>query len=119
MSDNISQGDHQYAMGRLEEKLEAELTKTKAERDRLRAIVDQICGHVIPTALGEYLCQYIEDDDGNSLPLLDVLTPTGGLLTVGKAEMALLADHLAGAVWDTVFKRHPKIIAEAVKENVQ
>lgn len=55
--------------------------------------------------LKEYRCQYIEDDELNGLPLVDVLTPPDeDNITLGVREIELLADYLAEGCASTVEK---------------
>lgn len=48
-------------------------------------------------ALKSYRCQYTVDHDGDSLPLVDALSP-GETIAEGERELELLAEHLSLAI---------------------
>ena len=52
---------------------------------------------LLEAALYDYRCQYTVDEDGNGMPLLDVLS-TGETITDGQREFDLLLDHLSAAL---------------------
>lgn len=55
---------------------------------------------VLLDALKSYLCQYTVDHDGDSLPLVDLLSPHE-TIAEGLRELELLAEYLSFAIDDT------------------
>lgn len=54
----------------------------------------------IEAALRSYRCEYSFDDDGNNLPLVDLLSwiDVGETIEVGVKEILLLTEHVAKAI---------------------
>ena len=50
----------------------------------------------IKAALKNYCCQYSQNEDGDGLPLVDVLTPQEDTnISRGIAELNMIAEHIA------------------------
>jgi len=57
----------------------------------------------IYAALRKYRCQYMRDDEGNGIEIVDVMTPQWDpTILTGEKELELLAEHIA----DELFHRN-------------
>jgi len=73
-----------------------EITRIQADCPRCKALEADI-GKKIAEAVGSYRCQYTigEDDGGDDVALVDVLTPPGeSSIKLGRQECELLVDHI-------------------------
>lgn len=62
---------------------------------------------LIRHALSEYKMAFHSDDEGNSIDLVDIVTPeTDDDISGGEVELDLLAEHIADYL--SVLQQHPK-----------